>query len=63
MKFWHKEKINSLREEGFINNPEEISDLKSTINKFSLNREFFKNNKIKILATLALTVFLFYLML
>ncbi len=51
------------REEGFINNPEEISDLKSTINKFSLNREFFKNNKIKILATLALTVFLFYLML
>ena len=29
------------REEGFINNPEEISDLKSTINKFSLNREFY----------------------
>ncbi len=51
------------REEGFINNPGEISDLKNTINKFTLNREFFKNNKIKILATLALTVFLFYLML
>ena len=51
------------REEGFINNPEEISDLKNTINKFSFIREFFKNNKIIILATLALTVALFYLIL
>ena len=61
MKFYHKGKINFL--EGFINNPGEISDLKNTINKFTLNREFFKNNKIKILAILALTFFLFYLML
>ena len=51
------------REEGFINNPEEISDLKNTINKFYFIREFFKNNKIIILATLALTVALFYLIL
>ena len=51
------------REKGFIDNPEEISDLKKTTNKLNFYIKFLKNKKIKILTILTLTVILSYFLL
>ena len=51
------------REKGFIDNPEEISDLKKTTKKFNFYIDFLKDKKIEIFITLTLTVMLYYFLL
>ncbi len=51
------------REKGFIDNPEEISDLNKTTNKFSFDVQFLKDNKIKVFITLAIVAILSFLIL
>jgi len=48
------------REKGFINNLEEISDLKKTTNRLDFYIQFLKDKKIEILITLTLTAILSY---
>ena len=51
------------RDKGFISNPEEISDLNQTINKFDTYLRLFKKNKKKVFSGLAFILILFYIIL
>ena len=51
------------REKGFIDNPEEISDLKKTTNKLNFYIQFLKDKKKEIFVILTLTVILSYFLL
>ena len=51
------------RGKGFIKNPEEISDLKSTTNKFISYLKFFKINKINVFIISALVLGMLYYLL
>ena len=48
------------RDKGFIDNPEEISNLKITKGKFNLYFNLFKDSKIKIFISLTILAILFY---
>ena len=51
------------RDKGFINNPEEISDLNKPINKFDTFLKLLKKNKIKVYSGLAVIITLLYIVL
>ena len=51
------------RDKGFINNPEEISDLSQPSNKFNLYLKLYKKNKIKVFTGLAFLIIVLYFIL
>ena len=51
------------RDKGFINNPEEISDLNKPINKFDTFLKLLKKNKIKVYSGLAVIITLLFIVL
>ena len=51
------------RDKGFINNPEEISDLRQTSGKLDLYLKFFKENKFIGLAGLSIIIILLFFIL
>ena len=51
------------RDKGFINNPEEISDLSQPSNKFNLYLNLYKKNKIKVFTGLAILIIVLYFIL